>query len=142
MNVLFDINVILDVLFERQPFMSEALTLFAKVEHGEMNGVIAASAVTTIFYLTIKVLGKAKTEDMLHSLLGLFQVAPVNRLVIEEALQSQFANFEDAVIYQSGRHFNVDALVTRNTQDFKKAKIPVYSPVELLKILNQREAKS
>jgi len=45
---------------------------------------------------------------------GLFEVAPVNRLVLEEALTDDFTDFEDAVIYESARHIGADCIVTRN----------------------------
>jgi len=40
MRVLFDTNVILDVLLDRKPFSKPASNLLSKVENGEITGVI------------------------------------------------------------------------------------------------------
>jgi len=63
------------------------------------------------------------------------KVDPVNRLVIENALQAKFTDFEDAVLHESARHAGAEYIITRNIKDFKKAKIPVFTPTELLSML-------
>ncbi len=135
MRVLFDTNVILDVLLEREPFYNDALYLLAKVERTEVNGFICATTVTTIYYLVNKALGKKEANRHIKTLLSFFEIAPVNRSVIEEALNSEFPDFEDAVLHASALTVNADCIVTRNCADFKKAKIPVYSPDELVRIM-------
>ena len=41
----------------------------------------------------------------------------------------------DVLIHESARYINADAIVTRNVKDFKKAKIKVHSPNDLLNSL-------
>jgi hypothetical protein len=62
----------------------------------------------------------------------LFDIAPVNRAVLAEALAGRIADFEDAVLYQSARLAGADAIVTRNQKDFKQASLLVLGPDELL----------
>ena len=66
---------------------------------------------------------------------AVFSVAEVNAVVLHQAVNSDFSDFEDAVLYQAGVFMNVDGLVTRNQKDFKSATLPVYTPDELLAIL-------
>ena len=73
--------------------------------------------------------------DEVRRLLTLFEVAPVNRPILEAALAGAFADFEDAVIYEAARHVNAQAIVTRNTRDFKQSVIPIHPPSELVHIL-------
>jgi hypothetical protein len=56
--------------------------------------------------------------------------------VLETALQARFGDFEDAVVYAVALHVGADVIVTRNEVDFKSSKIPVYSPLEIEKILS------
>ncbi len=135
MRILFDTNVILDVLLEREPFVKDALYLLAKVERSEINGFICATTVTTIYYLVNKALGQKEATHHIRTLLSIFEIAPVNRAVIEEALNLKFPDFEDAVLYVSALTVGVDCIVTRNYSDFKRAKIPVYAPDELVKVI-------
>ena len=79
-----------------------------------------------------------KADEHISKVLSLFEVAAVNRPVLEEALKSKFPDFEDAVIYQAARYAGVHGLVTRDMQGFKRAKIPVYSPEELTGIIERR----
>ncbi len=136
MNILFDTNVILDVLLERAPFCQETTFLFDAVEESIINGFICANSITTIYYLINKGANKKTAQQKIKLLLELFEVAPVNRPILEDALTVKFIDFEDAVVYQSAMSVNADGLVTRNPKDFKKSKISVYSPQELLAALN------
>ena len=60
----------------------------------------------------------------------------MSRTVLEEALRSRFQDFEDAVIHEASIHAGVQALVTRDSNGFRRATIPVYLPDELLSVLN------
>ncbi len=135
MNILFDTNVILDVMLDREPFSEPASQILSFVERGELSGIICATTVTTIHSLSTKILGKTESQNQIKNLIALFEIASVNRTVIEDALKSKFKDFEDSVIYQAANHVGAEAIVTRDTKGFKQSKLPVYSPVELLKML-------
>lgn len=132
MKTLFDTNVVLDVLLDREPFSTEASLLLSKVERSEIIGFICATSVTTIHYLVAKALGRKAAAQHIHSLLSLFVIAPVNGVVLENAVDSKFADFEDAVLHEAACHAGAKYLVTRNIKDFKNAKIPVFEPKEFL----------
>lgn len=135
MKVLFDTNIILDVLLDRQPFSEHASYLLSRVERSEMTGFLCATTVTTIHYLLSKHLDKGKANTCIHSIMALFEVAAVNRLVIEKALESRFTDFEDSVLHESAIHAGAEYIVSRNIKDFKNAKIPVFPPIEFLSML-------
>ncbi len=135
MRVLFDTNVVLDVLLERQPFSEPASKLLSKVEKGEITGLVCATTITTIYYLVNKALNRKEADECIELLLNLLEVASVNRIVIETAKGLEFRDFEDAVVYASALHSGYSCVVTRNHKDFSASEIPVFSPEELLKIL-------
>jgi len=136
LKVIFDTNVVLDVLLDREPFSISAALLFSKVEKGELSGYLCATTITTIHYLVRKALGTRDAHKYVGNLLSLFEIAPVGRVVLEEALRSRFDDFEDAVIHEASIHAGVEALVTRDSNGFRRATIPVYLPDELLGVLN------
>lgn len=131
MRVLFDTNIILDVLLAREPFVTLSAELVNQVEAGKVEGFLCATTLTTIDYLVEKSLSKPQARTAIKTLLTLFHVADVNKRVLIQAADSAFSDFEDAVQYFSGRSVGIDAIVTRNPKDFKQAGIPVYSPQEL-----------
>ncbi|GAB7028032.1 type II toxin-antitoxin system VapC family toxin [Geotalea toluenoxydans] len=135
MKILFDTNIVLDVLMDRLPYSDSAAELFSKVEDGTIIGYLCGTTVTTVFYLAAKTVGTARAQEEIKKLLSLFDVAPVNRHVLESAIELDFNDFEDAVIHAAASHIGADAIVTRNQKDFKKSTIPVYSSEEMAKIL-------
>ena len=134
--ILFDTNVVLDLLLDREPFSSQAAQLFTLIETGELSGCICATTVTTVHYLSVKVAGSRIAREHIKKLLTLFEIAPVNRSVLETALKLKFRDFEDAVVHEAARQVGAQGIVTRNTKDFKIAKISIYTPEELLHMLH------
>jgi len=132
MKVLFDTNVVLDVLLCREPHAATAAKLFALVDGGKMQGSICATAVTTVHYIAEKSIGRRRARRHLHDLLDLFHVAPVDHAILASALDLDFADFEDAVVHEAARVSGVAGIVTRNGKDFVKASLPVFTPDELL----------
>lgn len=135
MKILFDTNIILDVLLDRKPFAEPATMLFSFVEKGEIEGYISASSITTIHYLAAKVIGTLKSHQAIRKVLELLDVSPVNRVVLAAALDSKIKDYEDAVIYQAAYHGGCHAVVSRNKNDFKPTEIPIYMPFELINLI-------
>ncbi|MCB1034959.1 MAG: PIN domain-containing protein [Acidobacteria bacterium] len=135
MRVLFDTNVIVDLLLDRKPFAEAATRLAAQVELGSLTGVLSATTVTTVYYLVAKAAGAKTARIQVRKLLDLFEVAPVTRAVVEAALDQSIRDYEDAVLHEAAREAAVDAIVTRDLQDFSAAELTVYSPPELLSVL-------
>ncbi len=140
MRILFDTNVILDVLLDREPFSSTAAKLFSQVEAGEISGYVCATTITTIHYLARKVIGTESAMEEINKLMKLFEVAPVNRAVLDEAISSEFKDFEDAVVHEAAIYQDAQGIVTRDLNGFKKSKINVYSPEEFLLQLESKSA--
>lgn len=135
MKVLFDTNVILDVLLDREPFAGASAAVLSRAEIGELTGICCATTVTTIFYLCCKAVGWQQANQYLSTLLTFLDISPVNRPVIENALLAEFNDFEDAVLHESARLVSAQVIVTRNKQDFAHSAMPVYTPEELLNLL-------
>jgi len=132
-RVLFDANILLDVLLERDPHVEVAQKLVALVDNDRIDGYICATAATSLYYVGAKALGQKAVHGHLRTLLGLFQVAAVDRDVLQRALDTNgFADYEDAVIHEAAHSAGCGAIVTRDATGFTKATIPVFQPLELL----------
>ncbi|MGY6275767.1 type II toxin-antitoxin system VapC family toxin [Methylomonas sp. MgM2] len=132
MKILFDTNVVLDVLLDRAPHSEAAIELLGMVETKMLDGALCATTITTVDYLTTKARDRSTSRNAIKCLLDLFTIADVNTSILRSALDSEFTDFEDAVLYYSGVALGVDGVVTRNVNDFGAATLPVYSPSELL----------
>ncbi|MEI7833747.1 MAG: PIN domain-containing protein [bacterium] len=135
MKILFDTNVILDALLQRAPFDIAATRLLATVERQQISGFLAATTITTIDYLATRATDRRQAQQHISRLLMLFSIAPITHLVLADALLLPFTDFEDAVLHEAARQAGVDGIVTRNCTDFKGASLPIYTPDELLILL-------
>jgi predicted nucleic acid-binding protein len=131
-RVLFDTNVVLDHLLEREPFVDAAEQLLSLVDAGEVEGLICSTTATTIHYLAAKAVGASAAVEYLRELLSIFDVACVDKDVLRTALDAGFADFEDAVVHEAARRAGASAIVTRDASDFARSQLPVFSPIELL----------
>ena len=130
--VLIDLNVLLDVLQKREPFYETSAGLLAAVETGQVQGFVAAHSITTLFYLIQKSRSAAEARASITNLLQFIQIAPVDQSTIEQALNLDFRDFEDAVQMISAVQCKMDCLVTRNVKDYQTALLPVMQPVDFL----------
>ena len=135
MRAIVDTNVVLDVLLEREPFVKPAVEVFRLAEESRIVAFICATTITTIDYLLVKSLQKPKAREALHRLISLFEIATVNRPVIERALLSKILDFEDAVLNEAAQMAGADFVITRNTKDFVGSTLKVCDPNEFLALL-------
>lgn len=71
----------------------------------------------------------------MKTLLGLFDILDTAAIDCRKALSSEISDYEDAVMYETAERCEVDCIVTRNEKDYKKSKVRVLLPNELVGIL-------
>ena len=70
MKVLFDTNIVLDLLMDRPPFSDAAVELFSKVEEGAVLGYLCGTTITTVYYLAAKTIGTARAQEEVRKMLN------------------------------------------------------------------------
>jgi predicted nucleic acid-binding protein len=131
MRVLIDTNVVLDFLQEREPFVENAARLFERIDAGEIEGFIAATTITNIYYIVRRAAGRVVAQDAITQVLSDLNICAVDLEVLEQALALNFEDFEDAVQYACAVVYSVDAIVTRDASGFTNAEIPVVLPEDI-----------
>ena len=132
MRVLLDTNVLMDVLLERELFVNESVQVFDQVVRGAVTGLICATTVTTIFYLTSREVGGEEAMRHIQKLMNLYEIAPVTRSVLDAAITSNSPDFEDAVLAEAAHQAGAQAIITRNLKDFAKSPVRAYTPRQWL----------
>lgn len=130
--VLIDLNIILDVLQKREPFYEASARLLAAVETGRIQGWLAAHTLTTLFYLIQRSESAASARATITSLLRFIKIAPVDQSTIEQALNLDFQDFEDAVQMIAAVQCRADFLITRNVKDYQPSLLPVMKPADFI----------
>ena len=105
--VLIDLNILLDVLQKRAQFYEASARLLSAVEVGKVRGLVAAHSITTLFYLIRKDRSVAQARATITNLLQFIEIAPVNQSTIEQALNLDYRDFEDAVQTVSYTHLTL-----------------------------------
>jgi predicted nucleic acid-binding protein len=128
MKALIDVNVVLDVLLDRKPHVAASAAVWAAIETGAAEGLLAAHAVTTIHYLIRKEQSVAQARRTVLSILRVFRVATVDEGVIQDALQLPSPDFEDAVTISAARLAGCELIVTRDPRGFRQSPVRVLTP--------------
>lgn len=137
MRVLVDTNIVLDYLIEREPFMEDAEALFQTIASGQIQGYVAATTITNIFYIVRRQTRSIEqARESVSQTLAAMQICSVDSDILEAAFASNLRDFEDAVQLACAIAENLDAIITRNPQDFTGATLPILSASELLENLS------
>lgn len=135
MRALLDTDVNLDFVLQRQPFFTEADEIFLRCSNGEFDAYICDITPINIFYIGRKEFGRQKAIQAIADLLAMAKICSVDKSFLQAALTSPITDYEDAVQHECALAENLDAIVTRNTKDYKNASVKVYSPIEFLQYL-------
>jgi predicted nucleic acid-binding protein len=135
-KTLVDVNVVLDVLLDRQPHAKASGVVWTAIESGSSQGLLAAHAVTTIHYLIQRELGAAKATNAIARILKVFGVAMVDGSVLQEALQLSLPDFEDSVTAAAAQLAGCDFIVTRDPKGFRGSPIRCFAPEGAVPLLN------
>ncbi len=137
MRVLIDTNIILDFFLEREPFRTDAEALFQAIQSKQVRGYVTATTVTDIFYIARRQTRSIeRARQAVSETLAVMQICLVNRPILEQAFASPLTDFEDAVQLACAIANNLDAIITRDTQGFAGAILPILSVGELLERLS------
>ena len=145
MVVLFDTNVVLDVLLKRDGLFQESANAIKKCKKNGDKIYVSASAITDIYYILRRNTKSDKIAfEGIKTLTRLFQIAEVNSVCISKALRSELDDFEDAVLDGVATNIKADYIITRNTKHFKKSQNNIIGPdtAPLFRKMSQEELKN
>lgn len=140
-RVLFDTNVLLDVVLAREPWAADAVVLLDLAATGDVEGYLAAHAVTTIHYLVGKERGRAVASTAVADLLSVLRVVELGVSDFQRALALGLNDYEDAVQAAACLRVGAQFLVTRNPKDFRNAPVTPRSAGEVLALLDALRAE-
>ena len=84
------------------------------------------------FYILRKQLGNNEARNALRKLRILLHVVDSSESIIDKALHSDFADFEDAIQYYTALEHEITVILTRNLRDYKNASVIVQTPEAFL----------
>ncbi|MDB9484215.1 PIN domain-containing protein, partial [Dolichospermum circinale CS-537/05] len=80
-KVLFDSDVLLDILAQRQPFVVFSTQALNTVITKQVQGFVSGHAITNIFYILRRQIGSDAAKKLIETLLQNLQIASVTDTV-------------------------------------------------------------
>jgi predicted nucleic acid-binding protein len=132
MKILFDLNILLDVVQHRKPHFSASAKACASAVRKEITAFVPAHAVTTLAYITRKHAGPQQEAEVIDWLLAHFTIAKTGHSEVLRARALRMSDFEDAVVVATAEASQCLYILTRNITDFEKSPVPALTPEEFL----------
>jgi predicted nucleic acid-binding protein len=134
-KLLIDINVLLDVVLEREPWVASAAQLLSAVESNRADGYVAGHTITTVHYVVSHGRNRNAAGAAVSDLLRIMDVIPIAREDLQYAIGLSMSDFEDAVQVAAALKIGAHYIVTRNEKDFRSSSIPIADPPTILALL-------
>jgi len=136
MKVVFDTNVIIDVLQKREPYFQSSYDALQLTANKKVEGIACAGCITDIYYIISKsVVKNDKAKETIISLEKLISICDTLASDITLAYTFDMKDFEDAVLAATAKREEADYIVTRNYLDFINSPVPAIDPAELVSLL-------
>ncbi len=125
-KVFVDVNIVIDLIEKRDYELDYVIQLFKLAEQNKIIIYLTESIITNALYIT-------KLPKQLLLVLEIVETICIGSSTLKNALQSNFKDKEDAILYYGALDAKMDYFITRNKKDFTKysnSNLPIYSAKE------------
>lgn len=133
-RLFLDTDVLLDFLSEREPFYDSIAKIATLATKNEIKLYISSISIVNANYILTKYKSEENSKKLLNSILIFMKIVKLDEDIIIKGLNSEFKDFENSLQHFSALDSKCEYLLTRNIRDFKKSKIPVFTPDEFISI--------
>lgn len=134
MRVWIDGNILLDVLQNRPPHVTDSAAVWKLCEAGETEGCVSALTFANLVYVMRKELTPETIVSVFDKLCVIFRFQDLSVSDLSKAAAMQWRDFEDAVQTAAAERIGADYIITRNLKDFEKSTVPCVSPASFLEL--------
>jgi predicted nucleic acid-binding protein len=141
-KIFVDSDIILDLLAKREPHYIHTAKLFTLIDQQKVTAFTSPIVFANLHYLLKKMTSNKSALKSLRKLKTFVNVLPTDERVIEQSLNSEFNDFEDAIQYFTSVNNGINLIITRNTKDYKKGKISISTAEEFIKTWETEQNKN
>jgi predicted nucleic acid-binding protein len=132
MRVFCDTNILLDVLARREPFYADSARVWTLAEAGQIQALVSVLSFANIFYVVRRLRRGRAARQAVLLLRDTFEPVALDAQILNQAIDSDFADLEDGIQFFSALRCGAACLVTRNPRHFPADGVPVQTPTEFL----------
>ena len=133
-KIFIDTDIILDIVFERQPFFIHSQKILSLIEKNYFIGFTSSLILANCYYIISSIKNKNIAAKTISKLRSILTVLPFTDKEIGESLNSNIKDFEDGVQYFITIKNKLDTIITRNISDYKNVEINVFMPNDFLNL--------
>lgn len=134
MKFLFiDSDILLDAILNRSPYYMSAAKVLALAGGTEFSCCTTVHSLLNVHQVIQRAYDKPTANNAVKLLIERLQIIMEGKEVVDQALASNFTDFEDAVQYFAASNASCDMIITRNTKDYKNSNIPVLTAEQFLR---------
>jgi len=133
-KIFLDKDVILDVIFKREPHFLDSQKVMSLVEKDFFRGHTSSLIIANCYYIISSNKDQKTALKTISKLRSVLNILPFTDKEIGESLSSDIRDFEDGIQYFICLNNNIENLVTRNIADYKDMDINALTPKDFLNL--------
>jgi predicted nucleic acid-binding protein len=130
--IVFDTDVLLDVVLDREPHADASSDLLELLERRGRLGFVSWHTVSNYYYMVRAGQGPVRAKESIDDLLSFVRVTPTDTASLKLAVSLPMSDLEDAMVVAAAQSCGALYIATRNVRDFKKSPVPAKTPAQLL----------
>ena len=132
MDIFVDTNVLIDVLARREPFYVDSARVWTLAEQGRVKGLISVISFNNIYYVVRRLRTRRTANRMMVLLRDTFSSVPLDKQILDQAIDADCRDLEDAIQYFSAIRAGAECIVSRDAGGFPHSDLPILTPAEFL----------
>lgn len=134
MNIFIDCDILLDVVFSKEPFYQTSSELLNYLET-KGNGFIAAHSISNFYYLTSH--NKQQSKLFISEVAAFLNLVPLSNQELAVALELTFEDFEDSLQCALAMSCEADVIISRHAKNYDHSPVLTLTPEAFLKSLQR-----
>ena len=124
-KIYIDTNIYLNSILDRDKKISKEILSFLSEVDVELF--LNDLSIINIHYIIRKYFDREYIKNELKTIQNEHNLVSIDKEIIEDALDSEFKDFEDAVQYYCAKRISAELIITDNIKDYKHSTIRVIS---------------
>lgn len=128
-HAFLDTDVILDLLTDRRPWSDHAEEIFRQAVNGNVKLYTSPLSFSNAWYVLSAHADTNRITTQFRKLLPMLSLTPLDREVIQQAVEFPLPDLEDALQhFSAAREGMISCIVTRTPRDYRGSRIAVLTP--------------
>ena len=134
LKVFIDSDIVLDLVAHREPHYQYVAKLLTLIDREIIEAYTSPLIFANTHYILRKYVSNNLALQSLRKLKAMVHLLPIDNKIVEQSLNSDFNDFEDAIQYYTAVNNGIKIILTRNVKDYKPGTITVSTPEEFIKM--------